>query len=130
MSLRLRSFAAHVPIVTRDTGLLRVEITSEGNNESCGLPPAPQLPGYLDARAQGCRPDEHEIDDTDDQPCISDQDYQNEVPSKRLRSLTFAMAITGLALVGSAGAVGYRTIFGGSVLPTPRRPPMRATNRI
>ena len=29
------------------------------------------------------------------------------------------MAITGLALVGTAGAFGYHNIFGGSVLPNP-----------
>ncbi len=97
----------------------REEITSDGDDESTGLPPAPQLPSHLDAREQGCWLDEHEIDGTAYQPCVTDQDYQNEVPSKRLRSLTLAMAITGLALVGSAGAFGYRTIFGGSVLPPP-----------
>jgi len=37
----------------------------------------------------------------------------------RRRSLTLVMAITGLALVGTAGAFGCRDIFGGSVLPTP-----------
>jgi len=39
--------------------------------------------------------------------------------SKRLRSLTLAMAITGLALVGSAGAFSHRFILGGSVQPLP-----------
>src|SRR5271169_4849331 len=82
----------------------REEITSDGDDESTGLPPAPQLPSHLDAREQGCGLDEHEIEGTAYQPCVTDQDYQNEVPSKRLRSLTLAMAITGLALVGSAGA--------------------------
>ena len=53
----------------------------------------------------------------DDQPCAADEEYQNEVPRVRRRSLTLVMAITGLALVGTAGAFGYRDIFGGSVLP-------------
>ena len=47
----------------------------------------------------------------------ADERYQNEVPRIRRRRLSLAMAITGLALVGTAGALGYRGIFGGSVLP-------------
>jgi len=49
--------------------------------------------------------------------CAEDERYQNEVPRMRRRRLSLAMAITGLALVGTAGALGYRDIFGGSVLP-------------
>jgi hypothetical protein len=55
----------------------------------------------------------------DDQCCAADERYQNEVPRVRRRSLTLVMAITGLALVGTAGAFGYRDIFNGSVLPNP-----------
>jgi hypothetical protein len=53
----------------------------------------------------------------ENQRCAADERYQNEVPRLRRRSLSFAMAITGLALVGAAGALGYRDNFGGSVLP-------------
>ena len=49
--------------------------------------------------------------------CAEDERYQNEVPRMRRRRLSLAMAITGLALVGTVGALGYRGIFGGSVLP-------------
>ena len=42
------------------------------------------------------------------------------------RSLALVMAITGLALLGTAGAFGYREMFGGSVLPTP--PPIITTS--
>ena len=51
------------------------------------------------------------------QRCAVDERYQNEVPRMRRRRLSLAMAITGLALVGTVGALGYRDIFGGSVLP-------------
>jgi hypothetical protein len=51
------------------------------------------------------------------QRCAVDERYQNEVPRMRRRRLSLAMAITGLALVGTVGALGYRGIFGGSVLP-------------
>jgi len=53
--------------------------------------------------------------------CAADERYQNEVPRIRRRRLSLAMAITGLALVGTAGALGYRDMFGESVLPN--RPP-------
>ena len=53
----------------------------------------------------------------ENQRWAADERYQNEVPRMRRRSLSLAMAITGLALVGTAGALGYRDIFGGSVLP-------------
>ena len=54
----------------------------------------------------------------ENQRCAADERYQNEVPRIRRRRLSLAMAITGLALVvGTAGALGYRDIFGGSVLP-------------
>ncbi len=45
------------------------------------------------------------------------EQYQNELRRMRRRRLSLAMAITGLALVGTAGALGYRDVFGGSVLP-------------
>jgi hypothetical protein len=54
----------------------------------------------------------------ENQRCAANEGYQNEGPRTRRRSLILAIAITGLlALVGTAGALGYRDIFGGSVLP-------------
>jgi SPOR domain len=48
----------------------------------------------------------------------ADDDY-DERPNRRRRSgLVIAMAIFSLAVVGTAGAFGYRAVFGGSVLPT------------
>jgi hypothetical protein len=55
----------------------------------------------------------------DDQAYVADKEYQTEVPHVRQRGLALAIAIIGLALVGSAGAFGYRAMFRGSVLPTP-----------
>ena len=48
------------------------------------------------------------------------EDYQNEVPRKRHSRLTLVTAITGLALIGSAGAFGYRNILSGPVILTAR----------
>ena len=53
----------------------------------------------------------------ENQRWAADERCQNEVPRMRRRRLSLAMAITGLALVGTVGALGYRGIFGGSVLP-------------
>ena len=53
-------------------------------------------------------------------PAPSSRSYQIEVPPHvRRRSLALVMAITSLALVGTAGTFCYREIFGGSVLPIP-----------
>ena len=45
----------------------------------------------------------------------------------RRRGLALMIAMTGLALLGAAGAFGYREMFGGSVLPTPP-PTITASN--
>jgi cell division protein FtsN len=78
--------------------------------------------GYDNEAARLSRPEqtfeEHgQAHDVENQRCAEDERYQNKVPRMRRRSLSLAMAITGLALVGTAGALGYRDIFGGSVLP-------------
>ena len=92
-------------------------------NEPPGLPPAPQLAVDLNAPEQAHELDERlhddEAHDVDDQPFVADEEYQNEVPRVRRRSLALVMAITGLALLGTAGAFGYRDLFGGSVLQKP-----------
>jgi cell division septation protein DedD len=93
------------------------------DNEPPQLPPAPQLPADLNGPEQAFELDEHlyddEAQDVDNQRCTADEEDQNEVPRMRRRSLTLVVAITGLALVGTAGALGYRGIFGGSALPNP-----------
>jgi hypothetical protein len=103
----------------------REETISDGYDETPELPPAPQLAVNLNEHEQACVRDEHCSDDqaydVDDQSYPAEEEYQNnEVPRARRRSLTLVMAITGLALVGTAGAFGYRDIFGDSVLPNPQ----------
>jgi hypothetical protein len=45
-------------------------------------------------------------------------DYDDEDETPRRRSgLVLVMAVLGLAVIGTAGAFGYRAMFGGSVLP-------------
>ena len=102
----------------------REETTSGGQDELPELPPAPQLPCHWDAHEQDGLNEyrgREEVDDADDQHHVTGQDYQdyrNEVPRRRQSRLTLVMAMTGLALVGSAGAFGYRNILSGSVVPT------------
>jgi len=78
---------------------------------------------------QAYEPDEHRYDDilyehahderayADHELYAADEEYKNEAPRVRRHSLTFAAAIFGLAVLGTAGALGYRAMFGGSVLP-------------
>ena len=116
---------------------LREETASDGHDEIPELPPALQLAVYLNEDEPASERDEHCSDDqacdVDDDVSAAEQEYQDsEVPhypveeehqdSEVLRvrphSLTMIVAIIGLALVGSACAVGYRNMFAGSVSPT------------
>ena len=101
----------------------RRETASEGHDEAPGVPPAPQLPADVRAPEQAHQLDEYRHDDeaydADNPPYASHEDYQTEVPSVRRRGLALMIAMTGLALLGTAGAVGYREMFGGSVIATP-----------
>jgi hypothetical protein len=78
-----------------------------------------QIPPFL-ARTHD---DRYEYDDeeqsgSDDQAYASD-DYEEEAPSARRRSgLVVVVAILGLAVLGTAGAFAYRSMFGGSMLPS------------
>ena len=115
----------------------REEAVSDGYDETHELPPAPQLAVALNEHEQACERDEHcsgaQAYDVDDQLYAAEEEYQgievppyaaeehyqdSEVPQVRRHSLTLVMAIFGLALVGSACAVGYRNMYGGSVSPT------------
>ena len=109
---------------------LHEETASDGDDESPRFPPTPQLPVDLNASEQAYELDAHRHGDqgcdADDPPCAAHEQHQNEVPRVRRRSLAFVMAMLGLALVGTAGAFGYRDIFGGSVQPKP--PPTATTS--
>ena len=104
-----------------DNRFHRETASERHHNEPPGLSPAPQLPADLHAPEQAYELDEcghdDEAYDVEDQSCRDDERYRTEVPRVRRRSL--ALMITGLALMGTAGAFGYRKMFGGSVLPTP-----------
>jgi hypothetical protein len=120
---------------------------TDGYGEAPELPPAPQLTVDLYEHEQGCERDEHcssvQAHDLDDQLYAAEEEYRdsevphylaeeehqdNEIPRVRRRSLILVMAIFGLAFVGSACAVGYRNMFGGSVSPT-LPPSIKAINQ-
>jgi hypothetical protein len=106
------------------------KIALDGYDELPALPLAPQLPGYLNAPEQADDPDDHCLDNRAfdaDQTGAADEEYRNDVPPVRRRSLTLVMAISGLALVGTAGAFGYRDMFAGSALPS--LPPITKASR-
>ena len=119
----------------------REEIVSDGYDETPELPPAPQLAVDLNEHEQAFERDENcsgaqaydvgsqlyaaeeEHQDSEVPPYAAGEEYQkNEVMRARRRSLTLLVAIFGLALIGTACAVGYRDMFGGS--DSPRLPPI------
>ncbi len=115
----------------------REETVSDGYDKTPELPPAAQLAVDLNEYEQACECDEHcsgdQTYDVDDQPFPAEEEYQdNEVPRVRRHSLTLVMAIFGLALVGTACAIGYRDIFDGSRAPglPPTIKAINETNRI
>ncbi|MFZ0425414.1 MAG: SPOR domain-containing protein [Xanthobacteraceae bacterium] len=62
--------------------------------------------------------EDEEQSGSDDQAYAAD-DYEDEAPSPRRRSgLVLVAAILGLAVLGTAGAFAYRSMFGGSMLPS------------
>ena len=102
----------------------REEGAWHGYDEALQLAPAHQLPGCPNGPEQAYEADEHRHDDNasqhaDDEVYVANDYYEDEAPRSRPRSsVVIVMAIFGLAVVGTAGAFGYRAIFGGSVLPT------------
>src|SRR5262249_37749193 len=76
---------------------------------------------------------EEEYQDSEVLPYVAEEQYQdNDVPRVHRRRLTLVMAMLGLALVGSACAVGYHNMFGGPVSPalSPTTKAINDRNRI
>ncbi len=81
------------------------------------LPPAHQLQGYGGASDPDHGYEAGEAPHGDD--AYAADEYYDQAPRPRRRSRLVAVAaIFSLAVVGTAGAFGYRAMFGGSVLPT------------
>ena len=84
---------------------------------------APQLPANLNIPEQAQDVEYRQDDephDVENEPSAVVEGYQIELPPHiRHRGLAIVMAITSLALVGTAGTFGYREMFGGSVVPIP-----------
>jgi hypothetical protein len=77
---------------------------------------AGQLPAFAAAPSErGYEADEQEYDGGQ---AYGADDYNDEAPNARRGSLVVVMAVLGLAVIGTAGAFGYRAMFGSSMLPT------------
>jgi hypothetical protein len=81
------------------------------------------LPSARDLSAYPSAPDGHdyqadEYQYAEDEAAPADHGYQQTRHPGRRTALVAVMAVFGLVVVGSAGAFGYRAMFGGSVLPT------------
>jgi hypothetical protein len=81
----------------------------------------PQLPSARDLSTFAQDDRGYEADDqyyAEDEAAPADHDYAETRSPARRTALVAVMAVFGLVVVGSAGAFGYRAMFGGSVLPT------------
>ena len=115
----------------------REEPTPNERDEAARLPPGRQLSTHTTAAAYETAP-ERSYETADEHPYhdkayvadnkAADEDYADVQSTRRRNSLVLVMAIFGLAVVGTAGAFGYRAIFGGPVLPT--LPPISKANKI
>lgn len=77
-----------------------------------------QPPG-VPARAPDIRYESEDVhlDSEDDQHYALEDDYEEEAPRRR-GGLVVVAVVLGLAVLGTAGAFAYRTMFGGSMLPS------------
>jgi len=75
-------------------------------------------PQYSDPRDTSDYSD-HDTREVDDAPPPYADEYEDEAPSRSRRSgLIVVVAVLGLAVVGTAGAFGYRAMFGGTMVPS------------
>jgi SPOR domain len=131
---------------SRSDRRFREETFSDCCDETPELPPAPLLAVDLNEHEQAYERDEHcfgtqaydvadqpyaaegEYQDSEVPPYASEEHYQdNEVPRARRHSLSLLMAIFGLALVGTACAIGCRDMFNGLGSPG-LQPTIKAIN--
>jgi SPOR domain len=82
------------------------------------LPSARQLQGYAAAPEPDYGYEADELAHGDEAYATDDYYYDEAPPPRRRSGLVAVAAIFSLAVVGTAGAFGYRAMFGGSVLPT------------
>jgi SPOR domain len=94
-------------------------------------------PGAAAQRSASFAPtasDRHEADDQeyDDEGAYGSEADREASNPRRRGGLVVVVAVLGLAVLGTAGAFGYRAMFGGSVLPTlpPIIKPANGPNRI
>ena len=110
---------------------------SGGFRQEAGDDPAADDTGYQDEMEPGSQrsaDDRYGADDRqyDDGDAYAAEPYRDAPPSRRRGGLVVVMAVLALAVLGTAGAFGYRAMFGGSVLPTlpPIIKPANGPNKI
>jgi hypothetical protein len=96
-----------------DQGLPRFLDEGPGN-----LPPARGLTSYPSPADHHGYDADHQRYADDDEAAAAEDDYQEARRPRRRTGLLAVMAVFGLVVLGSAGAFGYRAMFGADVLPT------------
>ena len=87
--------------------------------------PIQDLPAFLprarDARRDNRRDDRYDYAEeaqSEDDQSYELEDYEDDdAPPRKRRGVAIFAALLGLAVLGTAGAFGYRAMFGGSMLP-------------
>jgi hypothetical protein len=82
-----------------------------------GFPAPPERPGY----APPLYPHEPEAGGM---PPPHDDEFYDDEPRRRRKGLLTVVAVLALAVIGTAGAFGYRSIFGGSGMSSSSSPPV------
>ena len=100
----------------REFGGFRDEPESNYRNELVPALRPRELPAYAASEREE---DFAEADHEGEESYEQDDDYYDDRPAPRRRgAVVVIMAVLGLAVIGTAGAFAYRTMFGGSMLPS------------
>jgi SPOR domain len=89
---------------------------AEDRREPTPFSPGRQLPAFAAAPPEDGY--ESDVEARDSDQAYDADDYHDETSIPRRGGLVVVMAVLGLAVIGTAGAFGYRAMFGSSVLPT------------
>ena len=116
------------PLSTDTTEYYPVDAHAPGYR-SQGYDPAEYPPGTVPSYEEGFPPSQEPLHDVHQQfgPPSDDGYYDDVAPSRRRIGITAIAGVFALAVLGTAGALGYRAVFGPSSAPT-NPPVIKADN--
>ncbi len=92
---------------------------AQGDDQNYGQDPDDYRRGYAQEHAQTYEQGyaQAQEGDPDQSYALEDYDDEHEEPAPKRRGFAVAAALLGLIVLGTAGAFGYRAMFGGSMMP-------------